>query len=133
MSFYAKLPLSGYTPSITDLTPRLKEKLRFSQTQTRVKCLNLITVTESEDSQETEGSHRTRDWRMDRVTSPCHGHSQQWTGVSLQLWWWWLLLQFWGVANHQSESGQWEHTVVEIFGGGYQKEFNPGHPWWSSG
>ena len=67
MSFYAKLPLSGYTPSITDLTPRVKEKLRFSQTQTRVKCLNLITVTEleSEDSQETEGSHRTRDWRMD--------------------------------------------------------------------
>ena len=79
MSFYAKLPLSGYTPSITDLTPRLKEKLRFSQTQTRVKCLNLVTVTELEnkDSQETEDSHRTRDWRMDRVTSPCRGHSQQ--------------------------------------------------------
>ena len=26
-----------------------------------------------------------------------------------------------------------EHTLIEIFWGGYQKEFNPGHPWWSSG
>ena len=26
-----------------------------------------------------------------------------------------------------------EHTLIEIFWGGYQKEFNPGHTWWSSG
>ena len=67
-----------------------------------------------------------------RVSSPCHGHSQRGTGqlaVVVAA----AAPTVLGVARHQAESCQWEHTLVEIFGGGHQKEFNPGHPWWSSG